>query len=157
MNGEGVSGAFEELPALFVVLVGISLFAVTVAHAYSSQAGEQDFTALQEDCLAFSRMVRSSDLLCNGEAAGNLDLTVLKNLSGDCVLEEFDPLALGFEYSLAVSRLDTTTGGIAPVFNFSSVVVENALQTASFASPVNLNEFGSVGAGVLTVSVWRSE
>jgi hypothetical protein len=107
---EGVAGAFEELPALLVVLVGISLFTVSAAHSFSEWSGDQNYASLQEDCQTFAAMVKSSDLLCSERKSGCFDMAMLENCSEQEFLSMFNSSALGFDYQMTIQCLNISTG-----------------------------------------------
>lgn len=157
LDGEGISGAFEELPALLVVLVAISLFTVSMAHSYSAYGSNSDRLKLQEDCQDFARMVRNADMLCPDSRSGEFDMIALQNLSTETFLEEFNPELLGFQYRVTVQDLDMETGNVSMSITIQSAEMENALDIATFSTCVNLVDFDRVGAGRLTVSIWRTD
>ena len=64
-RGSGIMDAFEELPALLVVLIAVSLFSVSVAHATMSWDNHEEYEALNDNCQTFAVMVRASNLLAS--------------------------------------------------------------------------------------------
>lgn len=146
---EGMIGVFEELPALLVVLVAISLFAVSVAHSYSAWGESRDFLQLQEDCQTFAGMVRGSDTLCVQGKDGCYDLARLEELSEDTFRDEFDPVSLDFEYlvSIQYQAIDAVT--------VQSAEMTPGRGVASFSTCVNVEDNGVMSAARLTVSIWR--
>ena len=156
VGGGGISGAFEELPALLVVLVAISLFTVSMAHSYSAYGSNAEYARLQEDCRDFTRMVRGAEIICHDSGPGEFDVVALQNLSTETFLEEFNPELLGFQYRVTVQDLDMETGNVSMSITIQSAEMENALDVATFSTCVNLVDFDRVGAGRLAVSIWRT-
>jgi len=149
-----VAGAFEELPSIMVVLVAVSLFCVSVAHASSARSEARDYEALGEDCLAFAGMVRDSEALC-GDGCGILNLCRLQNVSEEDFLGEFNSTALGFGYRVSVQCLDIGTGNVTLERVFSTGERPEGSDTATFSTCAGLDCGGRTGAARLSVSVWR--
>lgn len=143
--------AFEELPALMVVLIAISLFSVSVAHATMSWDDNQEYVALQEDCQTFAGMVRSSDILCGENPAGIYNLASIQNISNEAVLEEFNSTLLGFEYRITIQPIDNQTA-----ISFQSAEMPDILQVATVHTCVNIVESGRMTAARLIVSIWEA-
>ena len=142
--------AFEELPALMVVLIAISLFSVSVAHATMSWDDNQEFITLQEDCQTFSNMVRSSDILCSENSAGVYNLANIQNVSSEALLKKFNSTLLGFEYRITIQPIDNQTA-----ISFQSGEVPDILQMATVHTCVNIVESSRITAARLIVSIWE--
>ncbi len=156
-DSAGIAGAFEELPTLMVVLVAVSLFSVSVAHAASSWNGTEDYSGLQEDCLTFSGMVRASETLCDDGKPGTFSYNKLQNLSGEEFLKEFNATSLGIGYRVVVQCMDTGTGNIALNWTVQSADIPKGVDLATFGSCVGVNNNGRIGAARLTVTIWRAD
>ncbi|MFO7618856.1 MAG: hypothetical protein R6W91_04290 [Thermoplasmata archaeon] len=151
---DAVAGSFEELPALLVVLVAVSLFSVSVAHSAATWASNDDYCSLLQDCQAFAGMVRESDTLAAGHS-GTYDYCKLANLSAADFLEEFNSTMLGFEYQVTVQCVDVSTGNISlNVEILSSELPSRYANIARHHTCVNVDNRGSIGAARLTVSIW---
>ena len=144
--------AFEELPALMVVLIAISLFSVSMAHATMSWDDNQEYIALQEDCQTFAGMVRSSDTLCGENAAGIYNLARIQNITNETFLEEFNSTLLGFEYRIIIQPIDNQTA-----IAFQSAEMVDILQMATVHTCVNLVENGRMTGARLIVNIWEGE
>lgn len=150
-----IAGAFEELPTLLVVLVAISLFSVSVAHAASSWGESDDYTDLQEDCLTFAGMVRASNTLCVQCKTGIFDIGKLQNISNEDFMEEFNSTLLGFGYRVTIQCVETETGNVTLSREIQTSEMPQNLDLASFHSCVNVDNAGTTGAARITVTIWR--
>ncbi len=148
---DAISGAFEELPALLVVLIAISLFSVSLAHATMSWDDNQEYNALQEDCQTFARIVRNSNVLCGEKHAGTYDLARIQNISNKAIMDNFNSTLLGFEYRILIQ----------PVGNYSAIIFQSSemsdnFNIATFHTSVNLINNGKVSGARLIVSIWEA-
>ena len=155
LSDEAVAGAFEELPVLLVVLVAVSLFSVSVAHSAASWGAEDDYSNLQEDCQAFSEMVRSSRTLCLEGRSGIYDYSRLQNMSQSNFFEEFNSTLLGFEYRVIVQCLDTGAGNISQNVTIRTSEMPKGAPLATFSTCVSVDFDGRMGAARLTATIWR--
>ena len=142
--------AFEELPAIMVVLIAISLFSVSVAHATMSWDDNQDYLTLQENCQTFVGMVRNSDILCGENPAGVYDFASIQNISSETFLKEFNSTLLGFEYRISIQPIDNQTA-----ITFQSSEIIDIMQVATVHTCVNIVESGRITAARLIVSIWE--
>jgi hypothetical protein len=154
-QNDAIAGAFEELPTLLVVLVAISLFSVSVAHAAASWGESDDYISLQEDCQIFAGMVRASDTLCAEGRTGVYDIGKLQNISQDDFLEEFNSTLLGFGYRVTIQCIDPETGNVTSNGEIQTSEMPQNLELASFHTCVNVDNAGSTGAARITVTIWR--
>ena len=152
---DAIIDTFEELPVLLVVLVAISLFSVSVAHAATSWGDTDDYLTLQEDCQTFAGMVRSSETLCVEGKAGVYDFGRLQNISYDDFLDEFNSSMLGFGYRVSIQCIDTSTGNITLNTEIQTSEIPLNIAMASFYTCVNVDNVGIMGAARLTVTIWR--
>jgi hypothetical protein len=151
---DAIAGAFEELPVLLVVLVAISLFSVSVAHAASSWAESDDYLNLQDDCQTFAGMVRASDTLCAEGKTGIYDIGKLQNISQEDFLEEFNSTLLGFGYRVTIQCIDPETGNVTLGVEIQTSEMPQNLELASFHTCVNVDDAGATGAARITVTIW---
>lgn len=155
LNDAGVAGAFEELPALLVVLVAVSLFTVSVAHAVSSGDDARDRARLQDDCLAFASMVRCSEVLGGSGCSGEFDMARLANASAVDFAEEFNSTMLGFGYRVVVNCVDLETGNTTLTVELGAAAIPDGGNVATSHTCVNVLDAGTVGAARVSVSIWR--
>jgi len=148
---DAIAGAFEELPALLVILIGISLFSVSFAHATTTRDDFYEYQELQEDCLDFAGMVRGSETLCGKNSQGTFDSSRLSNETGQAFIEEFNSTLMGFEYRVSVQVI----GNGSSVLLQSSEIPELS-DTATFHTCANVDVNGRIEAARISVSIWRS-
>ena len=151
----GIAGAFEELPAILVVLVAVSLFSVSVAHVATSNDQSDEYSVLQEDCLVFTAMVRASKTLCEEGQSGTYSLDNLQNITEEDFLKEFNATALEIGYKVTVQCLDSETGNITLNWTARTGELPQGGNLASFNSCVSVDNRGIRGAARLTVTIWR--
>jgi hypothetical protein len=152
---DAIAGAFEELPTLLVVLVAISLFSVSVAHAAASWGESDDYIKLQEDCQTFAGMVRASDTLCAEGKTGIFDIGKLQNISQEDFLEEFNSTLFGFGYRVTIQCVEPEIGNATLGVEIQTSEMPQNLELASFHTCVNVDNAGTTGAARITVTIWR--
>jgi len=141
---------FEELPALLVVLIAISLFTVSVAEATMTWNENQEWEMLQKDCKTFLKLLRCSELLCIPNSPGIFDQAKLSNISTNELAQTFNTSDLGFEYRISIQ---TMLNNVSLLF-YSSAFPESGMVCTSH-SCVNLDNQGRIGGARLVVSIWR--
>jgi hypothetical protein len=155
ISDDAFAGSFEELPVILVVLVAISLFSVSLAHASTSRGESDAREKLQQDCLTFSALVRSSEALGAGNSPGTYDMVCLANLSVSDFLAEFNSTSLGFEYLVTIQCIDLDKGNISLSRDIMSSEIPLGGIVAAHHTCVNVDNGGRVGMARLTVSIWR--
>ncbi|MDO9537676.1 MAG: hypothetical protein Q7J68_05110 [Thermoplasmata archaeon] len=154
VGNDAIAGAFEELPSLLVVLVAISLFSVSVAHASISWNENSDYLALQEDCIVFAGMVRNSKVLGMDGQPGTYDSKVLLNLSEESFFEEFNSTLLGFGYRVVINCIDSD-GQSNLNLTIQSSEIAQATDFATAHTCVNVDMGGKMAAARVAVTIWR--
>lgn len=149
-----IAGAFEELPVILVVLVAVSLFSVSVAHAALSLDDGNDRDELQRNCLAFAELVRNSGTLADD--AGTYDYQLLANFSQEDFLSEFNSTLLGFEYRVQIQCIDIATGNITLAQEIMTSPIPKNTSVASYHTCVNVDYGGTIGAARLIISIWEA-
>ena len=147
---EAIAGAVEELPALMVVLIAISLFSVSFAQATTSWSDNRDYIELQEDCRTFAGMMRSSDALCGNCDAGVFDISNIQNATGPVLFNEFNSTFLGFEYRVSVQSID---GNSSVTFQTSEIL--DISNVATYHTCVNILDNEKITGARMIVSIWR--
>ena len=155
-SGDAVTGVFEELPALLVVLVGISLFTVSATHSFSEWGGDQEYASLQETCQIFAGMVKTSALLCLEGRSGCFDMAMLENCSEREFLSTFNSSILEFEYQVTIQCLNMSTGLSAFTLSVNSSDIGVASEIATFSTCTSVYSGNRAGAARLSVSIWRT-
>ena len=148
---EAISGAFEELPALLVVLIAISLFSVSFASATSSWADDREYLDLQGDCRTFAGMVRSSEILSGDCDAGLFDIFRIQNVSESAFLNEFNSTILGFDYRVSIQPIESNDS-----IKFQTSEILEMSNVATYHTCVSVLENGKVTGARLIVSIWRA-
>ncbi len=147
---EAIAGAFEELPALLVVLIAISLFSVSFAYATTSWAEDREYLGLQEDCRTFSSMVRSSTTFCGDCDAGLFDLSRVQNITNYSIQNEFNSTILDFDYRVSIQPIE---GNSSITFQTSEIL--DMANVATYHTCVNVLDSGNITSARLIVSIWR--
>lgn len=152
---DAIAGAFEELPVILVVLVAVSLFSVSVAHAAISMNEGRERAKLQETCLAFAELVRSSELLSGDSGPGIFNRECLLKLSRNDFCQEFNSTIIGFEYRIIIQCMDADTGNITLNTEIQTSEIPANAEVAIYHTCVNIDDGGVMGFARMSVSVWR--
>jgi len=143
-------GAIEELPALLVVLIAISLFSVSFAQATTSWNENQDFIVMQKNCQKFSEMVRSSDILCGENSAGIYDFHRVQNISSN-FFNQYNSSLLGFEYLITIQPFNNSS-----FYSVQSSMMPEASEIVTFHTCVNIILNDRITGARLIVSIWEA-
>ena len=148
---KGVGGFAEELPALLVVLVAVSLFVASAAQAYASYGSRQAAIRDRERVAAFAgQLCADGELTWNGRLA-MFDIASLSDANASSmVLARYDASRMGFEYKVAISDLSGSG-----CWNFTSGAGHASAAKVRIARACNLvDHSGVVRPALLTVEAW---
>ncbi|MEW5937982.1 MAG: hypothetical protein AB1665_09250 [Candidatus Thermoplasmatota archaeon] len=148
-SSKGIGGFMEELPALLVVLVALSVFIAGAANAYYAYVDHRESLSRRERCQAFVGQVLSEPGLTAESRNALFDRSKLEAMSNEEFTARFPSARAGFEYSVEITAPDAayTAGfGYSPVEAQTKVVIE---------APCNiLDEEGIVWPGLLRLTAW---
>jgi len=147
----GVGGFTEELPALLVVLVAISLFIASAAQAYASYGSRQAAVRDRERVESFAgQLCSDGEMEWQGRLAV-FDAASLSDANASAAFQSrYNASRMGFEYAVTISDL---SGNGSWVFSSGSGYVAGAKVRISRAC--NLAEpDGFVRPALLTIEAW---
>jgi len=152
---KGVAGFYEEIPAMVLVILGVTLFLLSVVHVVSLYLSTTTKETIQDECYQLSRLVRSYEkIMYNGTysmnpVSGIFDIDKINNLTNTTVLKD---LHSTHKYKIAIEDLENTSnvwyfGNDTPEPRPAVIAVENA--------PVCIKVMHDVfHIGRLTVEMW---
>ncbi|MEM3493857.1 MAG: hypothetical protein QXD15_05845, partial [Thermoplasmata archaeon] len=152
---KGIAGFYEEIPAMILIIAGITVFLISVIHVVSLYLTTVSVENLQEECYSLSRLVRSYEkIMYNGTysmnpVSGVFDIEKINNLTNETVLKELHSTR---KYRITIEDLENTSlkwsfGTEMPSPRPSVCAVETA--------PVVLKDKHDVfHIGRLTVEMW---
>jgi hypothetical protein len=98
----GGEESLEEVPALLVVVLGLSIFILSIAQAYVAYAVQAEQMRGQELVRQFATSINSYEEITWDWRPGVFDSVKLATLPDEAVLREFNPESLGFQYQITV-------------------------------------------------------
>ncbi len=101
-NRRGAGGFTEELPALLVVLVALSLFIASAAQARASYMSRRSAIADRERVESFASMVCADETLTWQGRLGMFDAACLADANASSGFQDRHP-SVGFEYRVTVA------------------------------------------------------
>jgi hypothetical protein len=147
-----VGGFSEELPAMLVVLVAVSLFIASAAQAYASWDERQRDAKERERVETFAaRLCAEPNLTWHGRLA-MFDSARLADANCSAFLRSaYSADALGFEYSVSVSGIDG-----AEIWRHASAIEPEGASVVRASRACNVVEAdGLVRPCLLEVEAWR--
>ncbi len=103
---KGVSGFFEEIPALILATIGMSIFFITAIMAYSNYMGQQESQKFIDDADAFSKAVRNyKGLVYDADGhplEGRFDAFKVPNLNVTNVTKDLNVKIKGRHYIVTI-------------------------------------------------------
>ncbi|MFH0816626.1 MAG: hypothetical protein V1934_07415 [Methanobacteriota archaeon] len=150
-DGKGVGGFAEELPALLVVLVAISLFVASAAQAYASYGSRQSAIRDRERVESFAvQLCAESELTWNGKLAMFEIASLSDSNASDTFHSRYNSSKMGFGYKATFSDLSGADAWI-----FSSDLEYTGGEKVRIAKACNLvDKGGFVKPALLTVEAW---
>jgi hypothetical protein len=151
---DGVGGFMEELPALLVVLVAISVFVAGVASAYAGYVERSESLARRDRCQAFVQQALSEPSLLHDSRQGLFDWGKISALSNGNFTGRFPVERAGFNYSV---ELKVVGNASASAFNirFGFDAPAGATQKVAIDAPCNiLTPEGRAEPAVLSLVAW---
>jgi hypothetical protein len=147
----GVGGFTEELPALLVVLVAISLFIASAAQAYASYGSRQAAVRDRERVESFAgQLCSDAELTWHGRLA-MFDASSLSNANASKAFHSrYNSSRMSFDYSVTIADLSGSDS-----WNFSSGSVYIAGAKLRISSACNIADSGGfVRPALLTIEAW---
>ena len=151
---EGVGEFSEDLPALLVVLVAISLFVSGATQAYSSFQEREKAARERERVECFIALLRSDATIIRDGQAGLFDLEALREAnSASQILARYSSARVGFDHSLQFEI--SPIGGITENITFSASQKQEGVESVCLAAPCNFVEAsGFVVPGRVSLTAW---
>jgi hypothetical protein len=147
----GVGGFTEELPAMLVVLVAVSLFVASLATAHSSFVERERWLDRRESVSSVLGLLWSDQELTEGHAGMYDAMTLADENSTSYVVSILSPAVLGFQYRLEITSLD----GKDLNFTVETGQRPTGKPTVVESSPCNiLVGQGHVEPGLVRITAW---
>ncbi len=96
----GVAGFFVDIPALLLILVGISIFTASLYHSHTSYLERREEEALKEELDRFVENLRGYRYLAG--SPGVFIAGRVERVNRSILNESYHPTTLGFRYSLEI-------------------------------------------------------
>ncbi|MCX8173497.1 MAG: hypothetical protein N3F63_02650 [Thermoplasmata archaeon] len=109
---KGVAGFYEEIPALILIIAGVTVFLISVVHVVSLYLSTVNQENIQDECYSLSRIVRSYDkIMYNGTysmnpVSGVFDIDKIRNLTNATVLKDLHSTK---KFKITIEDLENTT------------------------------------------------
>ena len=150
-GGQGVEGFSEELPALLVVLVAISLFVASAAQAYATYGSRQAALRERERVESFATMICADEELAWSGRLGMFHIASLSDSNASASFESrYNSTIIGFSYIVTISDQYSTDS-----WAFASGPGYASGEKVRIARACNLFEPGGfVRPAILEVEAW---
>ena len=96
---EGVAGFFLDIPALLAILIGFSIFAVSIFQAQQNFSERNEMELREEKTRDFIRRIRTSALT---KSEGRFEADKIAKLNLSLLQDLFPPDPLDFHYNLTI-------------------------------------------------------
>ena len=151
----GVSGFFEEIPALMLVTVAIAVFLFTAIHGYGNYLDGKENDQMMENARFLSLSIKDCEALVHDET-GTLNSAKVAALDIDTLRAKYDPGALGYDYQVSIMDKSTYPSALNYTKSVSTVAVPEGESTYSTTAPISIWVSASeVHQGLLIVTIWR--
>lgn len=99
-NTKGIGGFFTDVPALIVIIIGLSIFTVSVYNFHDNYVEKKYEEGMEEDIESFMKDIRNYDYIA--ESDGVFYSSNLQELNSSVIQEDHNPELLGFDYKIKV-------------------------------------------------------
>lgn len=151
---EGVSGFFEDIPALIVVILGFGIFLASIANAFVTYQAQQDSFRMHEKSLEFTRAIRGYDKLTYNYMEGIFEGKKLLGISNETIEEDFNPDRLGYDYRIIVNDVSDYPNSNLYVKSFQTSSLHLKSSKYTIASSVVIKVEEHYHSAQLIVTIW---
>ena len=155
IKSRGVSGIFEDMPVLIIVILGVSLFLLSSVHAYSTYLQNQIRSELREDAIDLSSALRSYDRFLGDATPGVFSLEKVARLNESEFEKDFPPVHLGFQYQVSLIVTSKSAAFNESTFTWSSLDHVNGRDTAGAQSFVLIDDGLRSHPARMYVLIWK--
>lgn len=152
---KGVAGFYEEIPAMILIIAGVTVFLISVVHVVSLYLSTVNQENIQDECYSLSRIVRSYDkIMYNGTysmnpVSGVFDIDKIKNITNETVMKDFHSTR---KFKITIEDLENTTAKWT--FGTEVPIPRPSVYAVEITSVVLKDKHDVFHVGRLTVEMW---
>lgn len=153
IDRKGVAGFFIDIPALIVIIIGLSIFTVSIYQAHLSYSEEKREEHMINDLNNFIKVFREYDYI--SESEGIFRIENLKTLNSTILEREYSPTKFKFNYKIEI--IDDSNYNNKYYFSFQSDELPKNQDIYSLKSSIILKEDTGINhLSTLRISIWRN-
>ena len=151
IDRKGIAGFFIDIPALIVIIIGLSIFTASIYQAHLSYAEEKGEEHMIDDLDNFIKNFRNYDYI--SESEGVYRIENLRTLNSTILEKEYSPAKLEFHYKIEI--IDDSNYNSKYYFSFQSDGLPKNQDIYSLKSPIILKEDTGIShLSTLRISIW---
>lgn len=148
----GVAGFFVDIPALLVIMIGLSVFTVSIYRAQSSYADRVRDENWDQKLADFMDMMRKHDLLAH--RSGVFSVRNLAGLNDTTLIEAYNTSSMGFNYRIQIIDNDAYLTDHSRTFQTAGLPLNKDIY-ADETSIVLRQSDGRTHLSSMMVSIWE--
>jgi hypothetical protein len=155
MRNEGVSGFFEDIPTLIVVIIGFGIFLLSLVNAFVGYQAQQDTFKMHQENLGFMEAIRAYDKFTYNSMEGVFHGDKIIQIPEDTIRTDFNPDALGYDYRIIINDVsDYPDSNLHKVsFQTATPPPEGSKYTSVSSVIIKIHEH--YHAAQLIVTIWK--
>lgn len=147
----GIAGFFVDIPAILAILIGLSIFTVSMYRGYSTYLEEEGEEQGMKDLDHFMDSFRSYHVIA--ESPGVFSASKLSDLNMSILMETYHPQTLDYQYNITIQD----HGGYAADYSCSFQTVTPPAQSDIYSTRTSLiiaDGMGRNHLAELQISIW---
>ncbi len=149
-NEKAIAGFFLDVPALLAILIGLSIFTLSIFHAQQNYNELRENESMERKLQDFIKNIRTSSLTVGG---GKMRASTIENLNISSLKDKFPPDQIGFDYNITIQ--DNSQYDEPYYFSFQTSDKPKNDDIYSTKSPITIEEGnGASHLASLRVLIW---
>ncbi|MFW6072231.1 MAG: hypothetical protein ACOC6U_01885 [Thermoplasmatota archaeon] len=152
-NRKGIGGFFTDVPALIVIIIGLSIFTVSIYNFQSNYVEKKYQEGMEEDLKSFMKDIRNYDYI--SESDGVFYASNLQDLNSTRIREDYIPNSLGFDYKIEVIDNSDYTHKYNKTIKTGTVPSDMDVYVDS--TSITIKDYSQYHLGKLKIYIWECE
>lgn len=152
-NTKGIGGFFTDVPALIVIIIGLSIFTVSVYNFHDNYVEKKYEDGMEEDLESFMKDIRNYDYIA--ESDGVFYSSNLQELNSTRIREDYDPNSLGFGYKIEVIDNSGYDQRYNKTINTGKVPSDKDVYVDS--TSITIKDYSQYHLGTLKIYIWECD
>ncbi len=151
LDNKGVGGFFTDIPALIVIIIGLSIFTVSAYNFHNEYVQKKYNDGIEENLDSFMDNIRNYDYIA--ESDGVFYASNVQRLNSTTIKKDFNPNSLGFNYKIEI--IDTSGYEQRYDKSIETETVPSNKDVYIDSSSITIRSSSTYHLGKLKISIWE--